>query len=336
VLPCRSLPPRRILLTIAGLGLAACQADSLSSEPEGQSAPRPQADVTAPAPNTWATGVPMPTARYNLVAATVNGIVYAIGGYGTGGTYGTSGRTVEAYNPSGSSIILWTPRAPLPAGRKWPSGAAVINGRIYVPGGENGSGELTKSLFMYRPSSDSWVNKAAMPVRSAHGAAGAINGKLYVFTPAINGTGPFLHRYDPATNTWTKRATPPHGNVQPAAGVIGGKLYLAGGADGSLSSALDVYDPATNTWTSRKSMPVARAYAAGAVLQGKLYVAGGTTNGPALGRVERYDPVSDTWATMPNMPTARNHLAAAAANGVLYALGGFNNALLPTNEAFTP
>ena len=83
-------------------------------------------------------------------------------------------------------------------------------------------------------------------------------------------------------------------------------------------------------------MPVARAYAAGAVVHGKLYVACGTTNGPALGRVERYDPVSDTWATMPNMPTARNHLAAAAANGVLYALGGFNNALLPTNEAFTP
>ena len=99
--------------------------------------------------------------------------------------------------------------------------------------GSTGGYEPTKkSLFVYNPATNAWVTERAMPVASAQGAAGVINGKLYVYTPALLGKGPHLHRYAhyPGTNTWTQRATPPLGNQQPAAGVIDGKLYLAGGS----------------------------------------------------------------------------------------------------------
>jgi len=48
-----------------------------------------------PVTNTWATKANMPTARWNLAAASANGILYALGGLSP-----TSGYTVnEAYTP---------------------------------------------------------------------------------------------------------------------------------------------------------------------------------------------------------------------------------------------
>jgi N-acetylneuraminic acid mutarotase len=316
------------------LGATGCDGGSLPSESESTvPAPTNGVALSEAAPNTWQVRPPMPTGRYSLVAASVNGVVYAIGGHFNGAL-----RTVEAYNPAGNTLVLWHAKALLPAARSWPSGAAVINGKIYVPGGENGDGAPTKSLFVYNPATDHWATKAAMPVASARGAAGAVNGKLYVYTATNDGKSSFLYRYDPSTNVWTKRATPPHANQSPAAGVINGKLYLAGGVHaGSVVAALDVYDPAANTWTSRKSMPTPRGYAAGRALNGKLYVVGGGSGGNPLGRMEAYDPVTNTWATKASMPTARWNLAGTSANGVLYALGGLG----PTggytkNEAYTP
>jgi N-acetylneuraminic acid mutarotase len=332
----RAAPRALVLGTLTLLGTAGCQSGSLPSEPEPAGPARANGVALAEAaPNSWRAGPSMPTGRYGLVAATVNGIVYAIGGWFNGQL-----RTVEAFNPGTKTLVPWKPKAPLPAVRSWPSGVAVINGKIYLPGGKDGNDAPTKSLFVYNTATDHWATKAAMPVPSAGGAAGTINGKLFVYTPARNGTVPYLHRYDPGTNTWTKRATPLHGNEFPAAGVIDGKLYLAGGfiTPASPSNALDVYNPATNTWTTRKSMPAPRGYAAGRVLNGKLYVLGGSSGGGnPLSRVERYDPVSNTWIARSDMPTARLHLAAATANGVLYALGGLgaSNAYW-TNETYTP
>ena len=138
--------------------------------------------------------------------------------------------TVERYNPTGISIYSWSAKASLPSARAWPSGAATINGKIYVPGGLDANASPTKTLFVYRPGTDSWVKKAAMPVASYGGASVVIGGKLYVLTPKANST--LLHRYDPAANTWTSRATGPQGHWYPVAGVIDGKIYVAGTMNG--------------------------------------------------------------------------------------------------------
>jgi N-acetylneuraminic acid mutarotase len=191
------------------LGLAGCQGSSLPSEPQAAVTAGPS-PVTAEIIFPWKARAPMPTGRVGLVAATVNGIVYAIGGHSseTGGPV----RTVEAYDPASNT---WKTKAKLPGARVFPSGAAVINGKIYVPGGRNANDVITKSLYVYNPATDTWTTKAQIPVASAYGAAAAIDGKLYVFTPYYAGKGPHLYRYDPSTNTWTKRAPPLHPHAWP-------------------------------------------------------------------------------------------------------------------------
>ena len=316
--------------------LAACAGDSLPTQPDAPPSAAPVDSVLANyLPDSWAGKANMPTARRGLVTATVNGIVYAIGGRSANEV---NLATVEAYNPT-LVLFSWKAKASMPSPRAWPSGAVTINGKIYVPGGLNADANPTKTLFVYNPGTNTWVKKAAMPVASYGGAAVAISGKLYVVTPSGNAT--YLHRYDPATNTWTARAPGLHGHYYPVAGVINGKLYVAGTmfGDESPSSLVSMYDPATNTWTAKSGMPEDQIGAGGRVIGGKLYAVGGFDELNTLPRAltYAYNPVTNSWAEKAPMFTPRGFLSAAAANGVLYAVGGLSTPnVLATNQAYTP
>jgi N-acetylneuraminic acid mutarotase len=316
--------------------LAACSGDSSptqpTSSPAAEPAGTPAADYLA---NSWANKPDMPTARRGLVTASVNGIVYAIGGRSANEV---NLKTVEAFNPNGTSLVVWTPKAPLPAPRAWPSGAATLNGKIYVAGGLDADYNPTNTLYLYKPAVNKWVKKAAMPVASFGGAAVAIGGKLYVLTPTPSST--LLHRYDPSTNSWSPRASGPVGHYLPVAGVIDGKLYVAGSsnADESFSAKLSVYDPQTNTWLLTKApMKEEQMGAGGVAIGGKLYAVGGFETGGARSMLQVYNPASNTWVEKAHLNGARGYVAAAAANGVLYAMGGLRGEdVLKANQAYYP
>jgi N-acetylneuraminic acid mutarotase len=319
------------------LTLSACHDDSLSAPSE------PDAEFTVAAlTNSWATKEPMPTGRVGLVAAAVDGMVYAIGGadHPWDGS-GKNVRTVEGYS---TSAKLWFFVAPLPAARAYSNGAAVINGKIYVTGGLNQPPLLapapTKTLYLYNPGQNTWTRKADMPVASYGGASAAINGKLYVVVSGATAKdGTSLYRYDPGTNTWTKRASPPHHHYFGTAAAINGKLYVAGGLVGgkTVLADLDVYDPGTNSWTTKASLPGPRFGAVGRVINGKLYVAAGAdANHAASNRLEVYNPSTDTWVQKPNLPTARSSAGGAVAGGALYVVGGAGPLVSTATEAYTP
>ena len=69
--------------------------------------------------------------------------------------------TLKAYSFSGSS---WSTKASMSTGRAY-FGAAVYDSKIYVFGGQSGSGsyDLTDSVEVYDPSSNSWSNHTTIP-----------------------------------------------------------------------------------------------------------------------------------------------------------------------------
>lgn len=342
----RSFAYRASAALIATFIFAACTGENLPTDPESSesasagapAAAAPAVDMPNLVGNSWAATAVMPTARSGLTAATVNGIVYAIGG---GGASEYAMATVEAYDPQ-FSLFPWKTMAPLPSPRSAPNGSGVINGKIYVPGGMNAAGSPTRSLFVFNPATNAWTTKAQMPVASAGGAAGVIGGKLYVIaTPGLmDAAHSRLFRYDPGTNTWTERASPPDNLVGATVGVMNGKLFAAGGVtpQETLMNKLSVYNPATNRWTTRAPMPTPRWVAAGGVIGGKLYVAGGVDAGGQSAKTEVYDLQTNTWATKANMPAPRHSPAAAVANGRLYVLGGATDAASANNSnyVYTP
>jgi N-acetylneuraminic acid mutarotase len=280
----------------------------------------------------------MPTALYSPRAVGINGILYVVGG-----NNGGSLPTVRSYNPATDS---WAPLADLPGGApyngygRYNGAIETIGGLLYYIGGWQTSPPLPSSaLQVYNPATDSWSTKASLGHLSACGAAGAINGKLYVYT-ACNGSSGYysiFDVYDPVFDSWSTLPGP-RVHSDPVGGVINGKFYLAGGLDGSgtPTGALDIYDPGLSIWSAGASTPTQRSTMSGGVINGRLYVVGGI-NGSALGTVEAYDPANG-WSTATPMPTSRYGMAGAVIGNSLYVAGGagVGGAIVSTLEVFTP
>lgn len=73
----------------------------------------------------------------------------------------------------------WTSGAPLPTPRSEIAGAA-LNGKIYIIGGFDESGQSTPTVEVYDPIADKWTEAAPLPQLTDHTAAASYEGKLYV------------------------------------------------------------------------------------------------------------------------------------------------------------
>ncbi len=284
--------------------------------------------------NTWTNGAAIPTASYGLAGAFVNGKLYAISGFATA--------RLGIYDPT---LNTWTTGTPLPADtgfnlRQY-AGTAVLDGKVYVVGGDTGGSGDRATLLRYDPTLNSWTTLAPMPLGARWGlGAAAVNGKIYA-VGGVSGSSTYLNRveeYDPASNSWTTKASMPTAHFVALVGAIGGKLYVAGGSDasGPLTST-HVYDPSLNTWSTNAPMPFA-GNGDGVVLNGKLFSIGA---GPSPERrVFAYDAALNSWSTnFALMPTGRHALGVAADefNNKIYAVGGYiSGSTLTTLEVFTP
>ena len=283
----------------------------------------------------------MPTARFNLVAATApGGTIYAIGGQDATGAYDT---TVEAYAPSTNA---WTTRAPLPSALSAAAAATGADGMIYVMGGlvSNGTSVVATTLA-YDPVHDTWTTRAAMPTARAAGiAVTGTDGTIY----SIGGQDASgielatVEAYSPAGNSWSTRASLPVA-VGGLAAALGsdGKIYVFGGvaASGDVATVY-AYDPTANTWTARASLPVAIQGHGGAAVGGTVFSIGGEDGGGGIdGTNEAYSVSGNAWAARTAMPTPRYGIATAVSGNQVYVIGGAVDAFnTPTGtlEAYNP
>jgi N-acetylneuraminic acid mutarotase len=270
-----------------------------------------------PATDSWSpkASMPMP-ARWVTAAATVNGLIYVIGGQtGCGGNVAT----VEAYNPATN---IWTTGLPSMSHGRYYLEAAVVksanhpDGIIYAIGGnDNGPIGALPYLEAFDPAANngagSWTSKPDMPTARFNSVAAVVGGKIYV---------------------------------------IGGQ---APNNPGQITTVVEAFDPNGNngagSWTTGlPPMPTRRAGCAGAVINNIIYVVGGSAINPndpsgsiQTAAVEAFDPNGNngagSWTTVSPMPTARGgHRAAFVDNtSTLYAVGGFLNAQAFVSQEFT-
>ena len=280
----------------------------------------------------WTNKAPMPTPRNGLGAASINGIVYAVGGSDGGGCNPYS--TVEAYDPATDT---WTTKHPMPTAR-YSLVVVAVNQILYAIGGGAYCGiSYARTVEAYDPATDSWTTKASMPAAANRTMSGSvINGIIYIIDGYPWST---VYAYDPATDTWTTKSALPSNRISGVAGSINGIMYYVGGYNpttGSSIGPIDAYNPVTDSWTQKASIPTPRGPGGAGVINGKLYAVGGCC--PYTAEMDAYDPATDTWTTQTPMPTARTGTGVAVVNGVLYAVGGnpsYPN-LSAANEAFTP
>ena len=131
--------------------------------------------VYNPTTNSWTTLAPMPTARMNIQAAHLSGLLYVPGGY-----LASSDTFVSIHEAYDIARNTWATKAPLPQPL---SGAmtAAAGGKVYVFGGNNGGGRQT-TTYQYDPGANTWVTRAVMPIALSYGGAVEYGGRIYVMT----------------------------------------------------------------------------------------------------------------------------------------------------------
>ena len=238
--------------------------------------------------DTWYSMSSMPTARSGLAAASVDGKIYAIGGWDH-----DSGRyfsTVEMYDPQTDS---WTAKASMSVARRGLM-AVSLDGLIYAIGGRDSGGNTLSLVEVYDPASDSWSTVSQLPEPKSYGAAAVVNGKIYV----VGGSGDSSFEYDPENDEWTAISSIPTQRTDLTSQSASGRLYAIGGSDsyGNALSKDEEFDPVDGVWGSKSDMPTARWDPASAEVSGKIYVLGGADSSDYLSINEMYIPNDDyTW-----------------------------------------
>jgi DNA-binding CsgD family transcriptional regulator len=282
-----------------------------------------RADVTR-----WTSLAPLPQPRSRLGLASVDALLFAIGGEGPEGVVGA----VDVYDPETNG---WLPRSakPLPVANVQ---AAAIDGLVYVPGGTEAGGAVSSALDVYDPAEDAWTTAASLPAPIAAYGLASHDGNLYLFGGWNGATYVDTVRvYDPASDTWETRSPMPERVGFAAAAPLGERILVVGGFDGAAeSNACSLYNPVEDRWETCAPMILPRGGLGLAVDGTSAYAIGGGWQ-RVLSFNERYDSLTNTWSSIPSPVQGEWRLPGVAGQGALiYAVGGWSGDYLDSNEVF--
>ncbi|XP_078156383.1 galactose oxidase/kelch repeat superfamily protein [Carex rostrata] len=167
--------------------------------------------------NRWTILAKMNVARYDFACAEVDGLVYAVGGFGSDGD---SLSSTEVYDPDTNQwTLVKSLRRP-----RWGCFAYGLSGNLYVMGGRSSfTIGNSRSVDIYAPKKDTWREMK--------------NGCVMVTAHAVLGSRLFcvewknqrrLSIFDPADNSWHEAQIPLTGSssVCFCFGMLEGKLLL--------------------------------------------------------------------------------------------------------------
>lgn len=271
----------------------------------------------------WQVRAEMLTPRSGLALAAYEDRLYAIGGENSGVVSGA----VEYYNPN---LNLWQALSDKPTSVA-DAAAAVIGGRVYVPGGKLASGEMSDLLEIYDPLEDAWDSGAKLPRAVSAYALAAYEGKLYLFG-GWDGQGylDIAWRYDPGADRWEELPAMPTRRAYAGAAIAAGRIFVIGGYDGqSALQDVEIYQPAMEQgdepWTNGLPIPDGRYGMGVTSAVDIIYLVGGVSGmegGSALPSLE-YIPSAATWQEFDSPVTESwAHMGMVLSGTQIYVLGG--------------
>lgn len=219
----------------------------------------------------------------------------------------------------------WTATGSMNVARSGNVSTRLLDGRVLVAGGYDGSRELT-SAEIYDPAAGTWTTTGSMVDCCGSHSLLLSSGKVLVFGAWKN-----CQLYDPLTGTWAATGSMNEDRTALSAVLLSsGKVLVTGGSSytaGYLSSA-EIYDPSTGVWTKINPMSKVRyGHTASLLNNGKVLVAGGATitwgTSVLSNTCELYDPEFGTWTTTGSMNTPRaSHYAILDSLGNILVIGG--------------
>lgn len=270
----------------------------------------------------WKHHTPMPTARYGFAAVVHENKIYALGGETGDGV----SNLVEVYEPETNRWITF-PNKPVAVSDVH---AAVIDGKIYVPGGRLDTGEATDILEIYDPNRDRWLQGKSLPEKVSAYALVALEGKIYLFG-GRNGkeTLSSVLVYEPGKDAWSHRTPLSSPRAYSGAIVVGGKIYLMGGYDGRKALNLNekyapnLDDGTHNPWSAQEPMPDKRYGMGVTSMLDVIYLVGGIGDRELAPPAQGYMTLTDEWQTLTQpISNAWSNLGLVALGTEIFTVGG--------------
>jgi len=234
-------------------------------------------EVYDPTTDTWSTVAPLPYPLHHCALASVDGILYVIGGYYNIPLPWFSVNDVLAYDPNTDQ---WTYRTPMSIKRGEHS-AVVYQNKIYVTGGNDYNGNATPVVEIYDPATDTWSLADSIPTVRHHHASAVVDSLIYV----VGGRqgywgGPYttistIEAYSPASDIWYTVTDMPNPRGGLSAAGIDGRLYVFGGEIPGLFEEVEEYDPVGDSWRELTPMLTPRHGTAAVVIEDTVFIVGG-------------------------------------------------------------
>ncbi|XP_068605055.1 actin-binding protein IPP [Brachionichthys hirsutus] len=251
--------------------------------------------------------------------------LYAIGGYTRlhGGRWSDS-RALCCVERFDTFNQYWTTASSLHRARSG-LGVAVLEGMIYVVGGEKDS-MIFDSTERYDPVTKQWGPVASLNFPRCGVGVCPCHGALYALGGWIGSEiGKTMERFDPEENKWEVIGNMAAPRYYFGCCELHGFIYAIGGIsdEGTELRSAEVFDPISHRWRSLPVMATCRAYVGVACLNNCIYAVGGWNEAlGALETVEKYCPEEEKWIEVASMSKARAGVSVSAVNGLLYAVGG--------------
>jgi N-acetylneuraminic acid mutarotase len=243
--------------------------------------------------NRWSDGPALPTPSHHVQLASLNGELWAIGGFIAGPLRLAWTCTHRVLKLQGDRWVEG-PSLPKPIGEGVP---LVHQGRIHLIGGRSPRGAANSDWsdqsdvgdhFVLAAGAASWDRAAPLPM-ARNSAAGVSKGDaIHIIsgrTVAADVTGAH-HIYDSVSGAWREGPAFPEPRGGLAAALHGGAVVAGGGEvfePGSVGDALYALDDASETWTRTETLPTPR-HGYGLVAAGTaLYAVGGAQRPSASG-----------------------------------------------------
>ena len=185
-----------------------------------------------PIKNRWNRSIDLPDTRFAGTLAYWNNQLHFFGGAGPDRVTSTNTHWILKYNEIDKG---WQKASPMPRVGDH-MGATVMNGRIYLIGGEHGHGVSYvqhDNVFEYNPATGTWREMAPMPSASSHFEGNVLQsgGKIWVvggMTQAWRVTNE-VRSFDPAQNIWRIHESLPEGRKGGYGWISNGRMFYAAG-----------------------------------------------------------------------------------------------------------
>ncbi len=165
---------------------------------------RSEAYVYAPEDDAWTQVADAPVAVAWAGQATLDGMLYSVGGCTTGDCDPTTASTA-AYDPATDT---WTALADYPRPVAFPS-CAGLDGRVVCAGGIGDGGQSTTETYAYDPVADAWTQVADAPVDAWGSAYAGADDQLIVTGGLQQGAiSNDAFSYDAAADDWADLPNP--------------------------------------------------------------------------------------------------------------------------------